>query len=90
MKNTTQLVEAWLDKQHTDSYVPNVEEFAALVTEALSDCGSDVWVGALITIALQDVNWALLHGKEYRRHIEAQKEAEKNREEQEGLSDIPF
>ena len=90
MNDSTKIVKDWLDQQHTDSYVQSLEEFAALVSEGLTDCGSDVWVGALITIALRDVDWALLHAREFRRYIKAQKEAEKNRKEQEGLSDIPF
>ena len=90
MNDATRIVADWLDQQHPDSYIKDLGEFSGLIVESLTDCGSDVWKGSLIVIALRDVDWALLHGREFKRHIKAQREAEKNRKEQEALGNIPF
>lgn len=90
MNDSTRLVADWLDQQMFNSYTQDLGEFRGDIIEALTDCGSDVWQSGLITIALREADWALLHEREFHRHVRAQREADKNRKEQEKLGDIPF
>ena len=90
MNEETRLVSDWLEKQHTNSYCQNLEEFRGLVIEGVMDCCLDFCQAGLIMIGLEKVDWVLLHGKEYQRYKLDKAEAAKNRKEQEKLGDIPF